>query len=93
MWEEVLKYDGNYRRAFTGIGLAALFDKDYTTAMENFEIAMNRYYYSQAFEGFRNEILRKHFALIVITLAVVCGGLFVYSRYRRKHPKKRERSI
>jgi DNA-binding beta-propeller fold protein YncE len=93
MWEEVLKYDGNYRRAFTGIGLAALFDKDYTTAMENFEIAMNRYYYSQAFQGYRNELLRKYFAAIVIGLVVVVAAGFAYSGYRKRHPKKRERSI
>jgi Tfp pilus assembly protein PilF len=93
MWEEVLRYDGNYRRAYTGIGLAALFEKDYTTAMENFEIAMNQYYYDQAFEGWRNEFLRRHFGLIVGLIAAAVIALFVHSIYRKRHPKKKERTV
>jgi DNA-binding beta-propeller fold protein YncE len=91
MWEEVLRYDGNYRRAYTGIGLSYLFDKNYAPAMENFKIALNQYYYNQAFEGWRNIILKENFTLIVIILVIAAGGYFAYRFYRKKHPKKKER--
>ncbi|MDR0903114.1 MAG: hypothetical protein LBM59_00595 [Ruminococcus sp.] len=90
MWEEVLRYDGNYLRAYTGIGLAYLFDKNYKPAMENFRIALNQYYYSQAFEGYRNNILRENFSLIVIGLFVIVVGVFAYRFYRKRHPKKKK---
>jgi hypothetical protein len=89
MWEEVLSYDGNYRRAYTGIGLAYLFDEDYITAMDNFKIAMNRYYFDRAFEGYRNAILRKNFGLIVGLIVLLIALHYVYQFYKKKHPKKR----
>jgi DNA-binding beta-propeller fold protein YncE len=92
-WEEVLRYDENYIRAYTGIGLSYLFDKNYLPAMENFRIALNQYYYNQAFEGYRNNILKANFALIVIVLAIIVVGILAYRFYRKRHPKKKERGV
>jgi tetratricopeptide (TPR) repeat protein len=93
IWEEVLRYDGNYRRAYTGIGLAHLFNKEYEPAMENFRIALNQYYYNQAFEGFRNAILKDNFALIVVLIVILVVAYVAYRSWRKRHPKKRERGV
>ncbi|MDR0944094.1 MAG: hypothetical protein LBM41_06130 [Ruminococcus sp.] len=93
IWEEVLRYDGNYRRAYTGIGLAHLFNKNYEPAMKNFKTALNQYYYNQAYEGYRNEILRENFGLIVGLIVLAVIGFFVYKFYRKRHPKKKERGV
>jgi sugar lactone lactonase YvrE len=93
IWEEVLRYDGNYRRAYTGIGLAHLFNKNYKPAMENFKTALNQYYYNQAYEGYRNEILRENFGLIVGVIALAVVAYFGYKFYRKRHPKKKERGV
>jgi hypothetical protein len=93
IWEEVLRYDGNYRRAYTGIGLAHLFNKDYIPAMKNFKTALNQYYYNQAYEGYRNNILKEYFGLIVAGIVLIVAGYFAYKIYRKRHPKNRERGI
>jgi sugar lactone lactonase YvrE len=93
IWEEVLRYDGNYRRAYTGIGLAHLFNKNYIPAMQNFKTALNQYYYDQAFEGYRNQILRENFGLIVGLIVAAVAAYVVYRIYRKRHPKKKERGV
>ena len=41
-WKNVLKYDGNYRRAYIGIGNALYNKYEYEEAMEYFEISISR---------------------------------------------------
>jgi DNA-binding beta-propeller fold protein YncE len=93
LWQEVLRYDGNYRRAYTGIGLAYLFDKNYEPAMQNFRTALNQYYYNQAFEGYRNNILKQNFGLIAAIIIIAVAGYFAHKFYRKRHPKKKERGV
>jgi DNA-binding beta-propeller fold protein YncE len=81
LWETVLKYDGNYVRAYVGIGLAYLFEQDYETALGYFEIAISRYYYNEAFEGYRNAFLKKNFTVIIIVLVVLIIGIYFLRRH------------
>lgn len=73
-WLNVIKYDGNYRRAYIGIGNALLNAEQYKEAMEYFRISISRNRYNKAFEGYRGQILEKYFTpaiIIIIVLAVV----------------------
>ncbi len=83
-WQNVLKYDGNYRRAYIGIGNALYNKYEYEEAMEYFEISISRDRYNKAFEGYRDIWLKENYmkCLIVIAVLVILG--FVYKHFRKK---------
>lgn len=74
-WYEVLKYDGNYRRAFIGIA-SALFNKgDYEGSMKYAKLADSPYIYNRAFEGWRTDFLKENLTLILVAVAGAAGGI------------------
>lgn len=83
-WQNVLKYDGNYRRAYIGIGNALYNKYEYEEAMEYFEISISRDRYNRAFEGYRDLWLKANYmkCIIVIVILVILG--FVYKHFRKK---------
>lgn len=83
-WRNVLKYDGNYRRAYIGIGNALYNKYEYKEAMEYFKISISRIRYNRAFEGYRDRWLKENYvgAIIVIILLIVL--LTVYSKLRKR---------
>ena len=83
-WQNVLKYDGNYRRAYIGIGNALYNKYEYEEAMEYFEISISRDRYNKAFEGYRDIWLKENYmkCIIVIVVLVILG--FVYKHFRKK---------
>ncbi len=83
-WQNVLKYDGNYRRAYIGIGNALYNKYQYEEAMEYFEISISRDRYNRAFEGYRDIWLKENYmkCIIVIVVLVILG--FVYKFFRKK---------
>lgn len=83
-WKNVLKYDGNYRRAYIGIGNALYNKYEYEEAMEYFEISISRDRYNKAFEGYRDIWLKENYmkCIIVIVVLVILG--FVYKHFRKK---------
>jgi DNA-binding beta-propeller fold protein YncE len=72
-WYEVLKRDGNYRRAYLGIASAKLNSGEYAEAMKYAKLADNGSIYNKAFEGYRQDWLDSHFGLVsfVIILLVL----------------------
>lgn len=73
-WLNVIKYDGNYRRAYIGIGNALLNAEQYEEAMKYFKISISRNRYNKAYEGYRGKILEKYFTpamVIIIVIAIV----------------------
>ncbi len=91
-WKEVLKYDGNYRRAYIGIGNALLQNEEYKEAMKYYKIAIARSRYSKAFEGYRNQFLEKYFTLILILIILIIVLLIVYGRAKKRGLFNRRRS-
>ncbi len=85
-WQNVLKYDGNYRRAYIGIGNALFNRFEYKEAMEYFEISISRGRYNRAFEGYRDLWLKENFTaiMIVIIAVVVLVGVFGYLKKKGK---------
>ena len=83
-WQDVLKRDGNYHRAYIGIASALLRKGDYKGAMKYAKLSDAGDIYNKAFEGYRREFLREHFTAIAAGLAAVIAGAFVWGRIRKK---------
>lgn len=83
-WQNVLKYDGNYRRAYIGIGNALFNRGDYEEAMEYFKISISRGRYNRAYEGYRDIWLKAHFTAIIVVLIVVIVLLIVLGKLKKK---------
>lgn len=84
-WNEVLRQDGSYRRAYIGIANAMLTKRNYKAAMRYAKLADSSACYDKAFEGWRSEFLRAHFGLLLGAAAALClGGVAICHRRRRK---------
>lgn len=77
-WLTVIKYDGNYRRAYIGVGNALLSNKQYKEAMDYFEISISRARYNRAFEGYRDELLEQYFTPAIIIIIVLLLAWWIY---------------
>lgn len=82
-WCEVIKYDGNYRRAYIGIGNALFQREDYKGAMKYYKIAISRVRYNRAFEGYRNIFLEKYFTLILVLIVLLIILSAVYKKAKK----------
>lgn len=89
-WYEVLKRDGNYRRAYIGVASALLNSGDYEGAMKYAELADMPSIYNKAFEGYRMDFLDEHFTVIVIAVIVIIIALVLLSKRSKKKRLARE---
>ncbi|MGN0665550.1 MAG: hypothetical protein ACI4KF_03385 [Huintestinicola sp.] len=83
-WLQVIKYDGNYRRAYIGIGNALLNNGQYKDAMKYFKISISRDRYNKAFEGYRGQILEKWFTPVVTALIVIAIAIWIIKLLEKK---------
>ena len=83
-WYEVLKRDGNYRRAYIGVASALLNAGDYEGAMKYAELADMPYIYNKAFEGYRMDFLNENFTGIIIVLAIIIAAVIVLNKQLKK---------
>lgn len=92
-WFEILKRDGNYRRAYIGIASAKLNQGEYEEAMEYAEKADAGLIYNKAFEGWRSEFLKEYFGWLIGGVVVLIGGVIIVKRVvRKKRAQKAEKS-
>lgn len=82
IWREVLVLNTNYEVSYNGIGKYLLRQGEYREAMTYFKLGHDDFYYSKAFKGYRNEILRENFGWIMGGTVLV-AGLFVYLKVRK----------
>ena len=71
IWREVLKHNGNYDQAYSGIGRALLREKKYKEAMEYFELKLDAKNYSKAFKLYREEWFEENIGTILVILAIL----------------------
>ncbi len=90
LWYEILKRDGNYRRAYIGIASAKLNSGEYKEAMKYAKSADAGNIYNNAFEGWRSEWLKENMGVIAVAVAavIVCG--LVGKRIYRKRKRAKE---
>ena len=89
-WYEVLRRDGNYRRAYIGVASALLNAGDYEGAMKYAKLADAPAIYNKAFEGYRMDFLDEHFTEIIIVLILLIIALVILSRHFKKKRLARE---
>ena len=65
LWADVLKLNGNYDVAYTGIGNAYMQIQEYELAMKNFQLGENKKDYSKAFEEYRSKLLSDNFSWLM----------------------------
>ena len=77
-WEEVLRYNGSYEMAYSGIGKVLLRNGDYEEALEYLKYAKNYYYYSKAWKLYRKDWIENNIVYIMtaIILAVAVSLLW-----------------
>lgn len=85
-WQEVLKRDGNYNRAYLGVASALLRQGDYKGAMKYAELADAGYIYNKAFEGYRMDLIKGNFEYFVVVAAILIILIIII----RKRLKKRK---
>lgn len=76
-WREVIRMNTNYELAYLGIGKALNRRGEYKEAMKYFELAHNATYYSKAFSSHRDQVLNKHFDLIMAVVCVFAAGYVI----------------
>lgn len=81
LFEEILKLNGNYDIAYTGVGRNYLMRDEFKKAMYYFKLGNSRAYFSQAFNGYRNLFIQKNFPWFVAIFLIIAIALF-YSEYR-----------
>ncbi|HAM62685.1 MAG: hypothetical protein A2Y20_05415 [Firmicutes bacterium GWF2_51_9] len=85
LWEDVLRLNQMSVLAHNGIGMNYLYRQEYESAMVHFEIAGNRYYYSQAFWEVRNEWLQANLGTIFSLIIGYSLLMFITKKWRKKH--------
>ena len=83
-WQNVLKYDGNYRRAYIGIGNALYNKYEYKEAMKYFEISISRGRYNKAFEGYRDLWLKANYQKCLAVIVFLAVLIIVYRQLRKR---------
>lgn len=83
-WYEVLRRDGNYRRAYIGVASALLRKGDYKGSMKYAKLAAAPSIYNKAFEGYRREFLKAHFTEIAAGIAVLAAVLIFLGKRKKK---------
>lgn len=83
-WEEVVKRNANYEYAYVGIGHKYLDEDNFKEAMEYFKLGQNKVYYSKAYKQYRDGIIKKWFAPVVIIIVVLVIGKNILKHIRNK---------
>lgn len=84
---QCIRLNSNYEVAYVGVGKNYLMKDQYKEAMYYFELGNARTYYSKAFNGYRGEMIKDNFWLIVVIFVGLVTTLVVSEvRYHKKNP-------
>lgn len=86
VWEKVVQINSNYEIAYNGIGKLLLRQGKYKEAMEYFKLGHDQYYYSKAFQEYRNGIIKSNFGFILGGVLIVTG-VFIGRKIRSVYKK------
>lgn len=85
LWYEVLKYDGNYSYAYTGMAYALLRNGDYKSSMKYARLAEDSELYNKAFQEYRRIFLKENSGKILIVLITATAVIFVLKKRGERH--------
>ena len=87
-WLEVLKRDGNYRRAYLGISSAYYNMGRYRESMDYAKRADASGRYNRAFERYRSQWLRQHLTAILCGIVLLTAAVWGFRFWRKKRRQK-----
>jgi len=62
---------------------------DYEMAMYYFKLGDNREFYSKAYNGYRSQVLKENFGIVMAIFVVVIGAIVISEiRYHKKGGRK-----
>ncbi|MGN0507034.1 MAG: hypothetical protein ACI4FZ_10760 [Lachnospiraceae bacterium] len=86
LFHECIRWNSNYEVAYTGIGKNHLMKDEYKEAMYYFKLGNARAYYSDAYNGYRGELIRDNFWVVAVLFVVLVTALVVSEvRYHKKN--------
>ncbi|MBR3043940.1 MAG: hypothetical protein IKI45_05580 [Oscillospiraceae bacterium] len=91
-WLEVVKRDGNYRRAYLGISSAYYNMGRYKESMEYAKKADASARYNRAFERYRSQWLREHLTQILLGVVLIIAGVMLLKYVVRKQKSKNQQA-
>ncbi|MDE6034454.1 MAG: hypothetical protein K2G36_00890 [Ruminococcus sp.] len=80
LWLEILRYDGHYTYAYTGLGYAYLRNGSYKKSMDYARLAGDSELYDKAFQEYRREFLKKNSGKILLLIFTVSGFILIKKR-------------
>ena len=83
-WNEVFRLCPAYDYAQICLARVDIQNKEYKTALKRLMGTTDLSYYSKAFEGVRENILRDNFTLIVILLIIIAAGMITWHFARKR---------
>lgn len=83
-WESVLEQDANNQLAYRYIAKAEHTKGNYTIAMDYAKKGADREIYGQAFEVYRNNLLKKNFGFVVLLVVVIIAIIVALLIYKHK---------
>lgn len=83
-WEKVLMQDANNQLAYRYLAKAEFTKENYTKAMEYAEQGADRDIYGQAFEMYRNKLLKNNFGTVVLIVVLVIALIAAFLVFKRK---------
>lgn len=85
LFQDILKMNANYEIAYVGIGKNYLMKDEYKKAMYYFKLGNNRTFYSKAYNGYRGEVLQKHFGIVAAIFLIFITSIIISEvRYHKK---------
>lgn len=86
LFKDCLRWNSNYEVAYVGIGKNLLMQDEYKEAMYYFELGNARDYYSDAYNGYRGEVIREYFWLVALVFVAGITALVISEvRYHKKN--------
>ncbi|MFD2329161.1 SMP-30/gluconolactonase/LRE family protein [Cohnella sp. GCM10020058] len=83
-WQEILKLDSMYNRAYQGIAKAEYDAGQYEQAMRHFEMANDKTGYSESYWQLRMKVLMREFGRAMTGIVVLLAAWYAFRRIRRR---------
>ncbi len=89
-YQKALGYNANFYAGYSGIGRNYLMERNFSEAVYYYKLARDDEGYSQAFRGYREELIQRYFGWFVAAFFLLAAA-FVYTEIRYARRKGGER--
>ena len=85
LYQTALSHNANFYAGYSGLGRNYLMERDFSQAVYYYKLAKDDEGYSQAFQGYRETVIQRHFGWFVAAFLLL-AAVFIYTeiRYARR---------